>query len=78
MSELAGKIVGLCFLVQWFGECRDFVEMLAEIYNELLTKGEPFEIVFVGGDTDEGTSFNCHLNIMPKVANSLNNLYADR
>ena len=55
MSELAGKTVGLYFSVQWFGKFRDFTEILAEIYNELLTKGEPFEIVFVGGDIDEGT-----------------------
>ena len=77
MSELAGKTMGLYFSVQWFGECRDFAEMIAEIYNELLMKGEPFEIVFFSGNTNEGTSFNCHLNIMPEVENSLNNLYAD-
>ena len=42
-------------------------KILAEIYNELLTKGEPFEIVFVGGDTDEGTCKNFYAS-MPWLA----------
>lgn len=53
VAELVGKTVGLYFSAHWCGPCRNFTPQLVEIYNELLKRGEAFEIVFLSGDKGE-------------------------
>jgi len=44
------KIIGIYFSAHWCPPCRLFTPVLAEFYNDLLSNGEPFEIVFVSSD----------------------------
>jgi len=44
------KIIGFYFSAHWCPPCRLFTPVLAEFYNDLISNGEPFEIVFVSSD----------------------------
>jgi nucleoredoxin len=67
VAELVGKAVGLYFSAHWCSPCRNFTPQLVEIYNELLKKGEAFEIVFLSGDEEE-KAFEEYYASMPWLA----------
>ncbi|KAK3146994.1 hypothetical protein QOZ80_3BG0276350 [Eleusine coracana subsp. coracana] len=67
ISELEGKYVGLCFVVNGYGPVDDFTEVLAKIYEKLKEMGEKFEVVAVSLDSDE-SSFNKSFANMPWLA----------
>ncbi|KAJ0983793.1 hypothetical protein J5N97_002149 [Dioscorea zingiberensis] len=86
ISDLKGKTVALYFSASWCGPCRRFTPKLVEVYGELASKGEQFEVVFVSGDEDE-ESFNGYFAKMPwlavpfadaKTRDSLNDLFKVR
>jgi len=52
VAELVGKTVGLYFSAHWCGPCKYFTPQLVEIYNEVVKKGEAFEIVFLSSDKE--------------------------
>jgi nucleoredoxin len=62
-----GKTVGLYFSAHSPGPCKNFTLELVEIYNELLKKGETFEIVFLSLD-DEEKDFEDYYASMPWLA----------
>lgn len=67
ISELEGKYVGLCFLVDGFPPLAEFTEVLAKIYEKLKEVGEKFEVVAVSLDSEE-LSFNESFAKMPWLA----------
>ncbi|TVU46616.1 hypothetical protein EJB05_06162 [Eragrostis curvula] len=67
ISELEGKYVGLCFVVNGYGPIDDFTAVLAKIYEKLRETGEKFEVVAVSLDNDE-SSFNESFAKMPWLA----------
>jgi nucleoredoxin len=64
ISELEGKYVGLCFVVNGFDPVDEFISVLAKISEKLKEMGEKFEVVAVSLDSDE-SSFNESLAKMP-------------
>jgi nucleoredoxin len=62
-----GKIMGLYFSVLWCGPCKEFTAQLVDIYDELMRKGEAFEIVFVHLDHMEENFKKYHAS-MPWLA----------
>jgi hypothetical protein len=67
ISELEGKYVGLCFVVNGFGPIDDLTADLAKIYEKLKEVGEKFEVVTVSLDSDE-SAFNESFSNMPWLA----------
>ncbi|WCJ38450.1 DC1 domain-containing protein [Euphorbia peplus] len=69
VSNLVGKIVGLYFSASWCRPCRNFTPSLTEVYEQLSSKGDKFEleIVFISSDRDE-ESFNSYFTKMPWLA----------
>jgi nucleoredoxin len=67
ISELEGKYVGLCFVVNGFGPIDDLIADLAKIYEKLKEVGEQFEVVTVSLDSDE-SAFNESFSNMPWLA----------
>ena len=47
VKSLRGKIVGLYFSAAWCPPCRAFTPILAEKYDELISEGNNFEIIFL-------------------------------
>lgn len=52
-SELQGKVVALYFSAHWCPPCRGFTPMLKAFYENIKSKGLPFEIIFVSSDKSE-------------------------
>ncbi|XP_066378874.1 probable nucleoredoxin 1-1 [Miscanthus floridulus] len=67
ISELEGKYVGLCFVVDGYGPVIEFTNLLAKIYEKLKEVGEKFEVVAVSLDSEE-SAFNESFAKMPWLA----------
>ncbi|XP_065873638.1 probable nucleoredoxin 1 [Euphorbia lathyris] len=69
VCNLVGKIVGLYFSASWCRPCRNFTPSLIEVYEQLSSKGDDFqlELVFISSDRDE-ESFNSYFSKMPWLA----------
>lgn len=67
IETLKGKKVGLYFSASWCGSCRRFTPDLIEVYNELISQGKDFEVVFISGDEDD-ESFDKYFSKMPWLA----------
>lgn len=67
ISNLDGKIVGLYFSANWYPPCRNFNQVLVEIYEQLKQNGSNFEIVYVSSDEDTA-AFNSYHACMPWLA----------
>ena len=50
IASLNGKMVGIYFSAHWCPPCRNFTPQLAQRYNEFISAGHPFEIIFVSSD----------------------------
>ncbi|KAI7997062.1 putative nucleoredoxin 1 [Camellia lanceoleosa] len=64
VSELEGKTVGLYFSVSSYKKCLTFTSKLIEVYEQLKSKGEKFEVVMIPLDDDE-ESFKQAFEKMP-------------
>ncbi|XP_076462942.1 nucleoredoxin-like protein 2 [Babylonia areolata] len=49
-DALQDKVVGLFFSASWCPPCQHFVPALRDVYDELVQREEPFEVVFVSMD----------------------------
>ncbi|XP_057844342.2 probable nucleoredoxin 1-2 isoform X2 [Cryptomeria japonica] len=67
ISKLVGKTIGLYFSANWCGPCHNFTPLLVDIYNEIKSRGEDFEIVFLSADLEE-EAFEEHYGNMPWLA----------
>uniref|UniRef100_J3LPM5 protein-disulfide reductase n=1 Tax=Oryza brachyantha TaxID=4533 RepID=J3LPM5_ORYBR len=67
ISDLEGKYVGLCFVVNGYGPVVQFTSLLTKIYEKLKEVGEKFEVVAVSLDGDE-ESFSESFAAMPWLA----------
>ena len=67
ISELEGKYVGLCFVVDGYGPVVEFTNLLAKIYEKLKEVGEKFEVEAVSLDSEE-SAFNESFAKMPWLA----------
>ncbi|KAL6878463.1 hypothetical protein ACP4OV_012633 [Aristida adscensionis] len=67
ISELEGKYVGVCFVVNGYGPVDEFTALLSKIYEKLKEVGEKFEVVAVSLDNDE-SSFKESFAKMPWLA----------
>nr|CAD1832295.1 unnamed protein product [Ananas comosus var. bracteatus] len=67
ISNLDASTVGLYFSSKGCGPCRRFTPKLVEAYNELSSRGDSFEIVFVPCDRAED-AFDEYFSKMPWLA----------
>ncbi|KAJ7957912.1 Thioredoxin, nucleoredoxin [Quillaja saponaria] len=67
VSDLEGKVVGLYFGANWYPPCRNFTQVLVEIYEQFKSNGLNFEIVYVSSDEDLD-AFNNYHAYMPWLA----------
>ncbi|PON93954.1 Thioredoxin-like fold containing protein [Trema orientale] len=67
ISALDGKVIGLYFSANWYPPCRNFNQVLIEIYEQLRQNGSNFEIVYVSSDEDN-VAFNSYHACMPWLA----------
>ncbi|XP_057813851.2 probable nucleoredoxin 1 [Cryptomeria japonica] len=67
ISELVGKTVCLYFSAHWCPPCRGFTPKLIQFYNDLKSRGEDLDIVFISSDRDAET-FEEYFGSMPWLA----------
>ncbi|KAH9305975.1 hypothetical protein KI387_010379, partial [Taxus chinensis] len=67
VSTLVGKTVGLYFSAHWSAPCLNFTPQLVDIYNDLKSRGEDFEIVFLSANSEEN-AFQEYYGSMPWLA----------
>lgn len=67
ISALDGKIIGLYFSANWYRPCREFTQVLVDVYEQLKNSGCDFEIVYVSSDEDSDAFNNYHAS-MPWLA----------
>ncbi|XP_059075687.1 probable nucleoredoxin 1 [Cryptomeria japonica] len=65
--ELVGKTVCLYFSADWCYKCRVFTPKLIQFYNDLKSRGEELEILFISSDQDT-ESFQEYFGSMPWLA----------
>jgi hypothetical protein len=58
---LQGKILGIYFSAYWYRPCRQFTPNLAAKYGDIITAGQPLEIVFVSS----GARIVCRVKRIP-------------
>lgn len=58
IESLSGKVLGIYFSAHWCGPCRSFTPSLAAKYNEIISNGHNFEIIFVSADEDEESALS--------------------
>eukprot|EP00798_Chlamydomonas_sp_ICE-L_P011141 gene11141-18759_t len=66
-SEIEGKYVGLYFSAHWCPPCKSFTPKLAQVYDDVLKKDLPFEIIFVSSDKSK-SEFDRYYAEMPWTA----------
>ncbi|KAL5783553.1 hypothetical protein ACOSP7_008582 [Xanthoceras sorbifolium] len=66
-SELEGKIIGLYFAASSSELCQQLTLLLIDIYNELISLKNNFEVILISLDDDE-ESFHKHFSAMPWLA----------
>ncbi|EOY15117.1 PREDICTED: probable nucleoredoxin 2 isoform X2 [Theobroma cacao] len=64
ISDLEGRVIGLYFSANWYPPCRNFNQVLVDVYDQLKSNGSNFEIVFVSSDEDLD-AFNNYRKSMP-------------
>ncbi|KAL9226335.1 hypothetical protein vseg_002162 [Gypsophila vaccaria] len=67
VETLKGKKVGLYFSASWCGQCRRFTPTLVEVYDDILSRTNDFELVFITSDEDD-ESFEKYFSKMPWLA----------
>ncbi|XP_052146508.1 probable nucleoredoxin 1-1 isoform X2 [Oryza glaberrima] len=67
ISSIEASTVALYFSASWCPPCRRFTPKLIEAYNELVSQGKNFEVVFVSGDKDQ-EAFDAYFAKMPWLA----------
>lgn len=65
ISALDEKIVGLYFSANWYPPCRNFNQVLVNIYEQLKQSGANFEIVYVSSDEDIEAFSDYYHTFMP-------------
>ena len=56
-KDLSGKTIGIYFSAHWCPPCQQFTPVLVKTYNELVSAGKPFDLVFVSSDQSEEKMF---------------------
>ncbi|XP_022769239.1 probable nucleoredoxin 2 isoform X2 [Durio zibethinus] len=64
ISDLEGKVIGIYFSANWYPPCRNFNQVMIDVYEQLKSNGSNFEIVFVSSDEDLD-AFNSYRESMP-------------
>ncbi|XVE56209.1 hypothetical protein DITRI_Ditri03aG0219400 [Diplodiscus trichospermus] len=64
ISDLEGKVIGIYFSANWYQPCRNFNQVLIDVYEQLKSNGSYFEIVFVSSD-ENLDAFNSYRESMP-------------
>lgn len=67
LESLTNKLVALYFSASWCPPCQQFTPRLVQFYNEVISSGRMFEVIFVSADKDEA-SFRNYFSKMPWVA----------
>jgi len=67
VSELVSKTVALYFSAHWCPPCQAFTPNLIQVYDKLMERKEPFEIVFISSDRDQ-KGFEDYYSSMPWLA----------
>ncbi|KAK1376562.1 putative nucleoredoxin 1 [Heracleum sosnowskyi] len=67
VSDLVGKHILFYFSAHWCPPCRVFTPKLIEIYHNIKSKYDGFELIFISFDQDQ-TSFDEYFNEMPWLA----------
>ncbi|PIK53691.1 putative nucleoredoxin-like protein 2 [Apostichopus japonicus] len=52
-ETLKDKVVGLYFTAKWSPPCQEFMPLLCEVYQQLIERKLPFEIVHISCDKDQ-------------------------
>ncbi|KAK9052744.1 hypothetical protein SSX86_029374 [Deinandra increscens subsp. villosa] len=67
VSDLVGKHILLYFSAHWCPPCRAFTPKLVETYNEIKSKHDEFEVIFISSDRDQA-SYEEYYATMPWLA----------
>ncbi|KAI3812473.1 hypothetical protein L1987_17183 [Smallanthus sonchifolius] len=67
VSDLVGKYILLYFSAHWCPPCRAFTPKLVETYNEIKSKHDAFEVIFISSDRDQA-SYDEYYATMPWLA----------
>uniref|UniRef100_A0A7S2UY08 Thioredoxin domain-containing protein n=1 Tax=Fibrocapsa japonica TaxID=94617 RepID=A0A7S2UY08_9STRA len=65
--DLSGKTLGIYFSAHWCPPCRGFTPKLVDFYNNMKSKRDDFEIIFVSRDREQ-SQFDEYFGEMPWLA----------